>query len=140
MTYLFSIPGEPTGKARPRVYGKHAVTPEKTVLYENLVKMMAQESMAFGGRMLEGPLRIEVECLYSIPVSASKKKQREMAEGRIRPTKSPDADNCLKVVADALNGIMYKDDSQIVEALVTKNYDKSCRVIVTVGEIGVESE
>ena len=36
----FTVPGNPVGKARPRMTRSgHAYTPDKTVSYENLVKM-----------------------------------------------------------------------------------------------------
>ena len=55
-----------------------------------------------------------------------------MLDGIIRPTKKPDADNVLKVVADSLNHIAYKDDSQIVDAYVRKFYCEKPRIEVTI--------
>ena len=40
----------------------------------------------------------------------------------IWPTKRPDGDNVLKLVADALNGVAYEDDSQIVYMTIKKEY------------------
>ena len=127
--YKFTIPGEPTGKARPRVtkWGTH--TPEKTVLYENLVKT------CYDGPMMEGPLMIEVIAYYQIAKSASAKQKQAMMEMRIYPTKKPDADNILKIAADALNGIAYKDDSQIVIARIEKRYSDNPRVEVKLEEL-----
>ena len=45
-----------------------------------------------------------------------------MINGDILPTKKPDADNILKIIADALNGIAYADDKQVVTAEVQKLY------------------
>jgi Holliday junction resolvase RusA-like endonuclease len=55
-----------------------------------------------------------------------------MAEGKIRPAKKPDADNIMKAIADALNGIAYKDDSQIVNVTITKWYSDTPRVEVAI--------
>ena len=55
-----------------------------------------------------------------------------MADGKIRPTKKPDADNIMKAVADALNGIAYKDDSQIVNVTIAKWYSDTPRVEVAI--------
>ena len=74
----------------------------------------------------------EIEAYFSVPKSASKKKRAAMLTGDIRPTKKPDMDNILKTVADALNGIAYRDDSQIVRAIVDKYYDTAPRLIVTI--------
>lgn len=40
---------------------------------------------------------------------------------RERDTTKPDIDNVLKAVLDALNGVAYKDDSQVVEVRVVKH-------------------
>ena len=124
----FTIPGEPTGKGRPRVtkWGTH--TPEKTVLYENLVKT------CFNGEVLQGELEMNVVAYYQIAKSASKKQRELMMNLVIRPTKKPDCDNVLKIIADALNGIAYQDDSQIVRASIEKRYSDVPRVEVEVKE------
>ena len=57
-----------------------------------------------------------------IPKSASKKKQGAMKSGEIRHTKKPDLDNCIKFVKDCLNGIAWKDDSQVVRIVAYKHY------------------
>jgi Holliday junction resolvase RusA-like endonuclease len=126
----FTIPGEPTGKGRPRVTKFGTFTPEKTVSYENLIKV------TYPGKMLEGQLEIEVQAYYSIPKSTSKKRRELMMLGEIRPTKKPDCDNVLKIIADALNKIAYNDDSQIVRAVVEKYYCENPRVEVELREVG----
>lgn len=143
-TVSFLVPGEPVAKGRPR-FGIRKTrdggsyvsvrTPEKTVIYENHVKLEYIEQT--GGHRFDdnGMLEIEIEAYFSIPKSASKKKRALMLTGDIRPTKKPDMDNILKAVADALNGIAYRDDSQIVRATIDKYYDAAPRMIVTISEI-----
>ena len=138
------VPGEPVGKGRPRFGVRRSKdggayvsvrTPDKTVIYENQVKLEYREQT--GGQKFgdDCMLEIEIEAYYSIPKSASKKKRAAMLDGTVRPTKKPDADNVLKAVADSLNGIAYRDDSQIVRAVVDKFYDAAPRLIVTITEI-----
>lgn len=122
----FTIPGEPTGKGRPRVTKHGTYTPAKTVQYENLVKL------CYKGLYHEGPVAMEVKAFYKIPKSASKKKKELMERCELLPTKKPDCDNVLKIIADALNGIAYKDDSQIVMAIVKKQYAEKPRVEVEI--------
>jgi Holliday junction resolvase RusA-like endonuclease len=128
----FTIPGEPTGKGRPRVtkWGTH--TPEKTVLYENLVKLCYQEQC---GKYTEKPLIAVLSVYYSIPKSTPKKYIKPMLDGEIRPCKKPDIDNICKVIFDALNGIAYKDDTQIFEVHAVKWYDETPRVEVEFMEV-----
>ena len=135
----FSVPGEPQGKGRARVGSVNGrarmFTPQKTVAYEGLVAMAAQKAMD-GGPLLLGPCSIEVSCLFSIPRGWSKKKAAQALSGAIHPTKKPDADNVLKAVCDALNGVVWKDDTQAVEVRVRKLYAPLPCVTVTVGEVG----
>ena len=114
MTYYFKIPGEPTGKARPRVVKGHAFTPTKTVLYENLVKTSYQ------GPLFEGPVNVLITAVFGIPKSAGKAKREEMLRGRIMPSKRPDCDNIAKVICDGLNGAAWSDDAQVVTLTVHK--------------------
>lgn len=143
-TITFIVPGEPQGKGRPRFGVRKAAgggayvsvrTPDKTVIYENLIKMEYREQTGghrFGDTDM---LEIEIEAYYSIPKSTSKKKRVEMLKGMILPIKKPDADNVLKSVADSLNGIAYRDDSQIVSASIKKFYDSAPRLIVTISNM-----
>ncbi len=130
----FSIPGEPVGKARPRVVrnGSRTYTPEKTVNYEALVKVEFQRQ---GGRMMkDGPVKMRVVAWYGIPRSASKRKQEAMRGGLIRPTKKPDCDNVAKIIADALNGLAWRDDSQVVSLHVEKRFGEIPGVEVEIWE------
>ena len=54
----------------------------------------------------------------------------EMLENKVRPTKKPDCDNIAKIVLDALNGIAYYDDSQVVSLVVRKHYAETTHVKV----------
>ena len=134
----FTVPGVPFGKQRPRTINKggyaQTYTPNETVIYENLVKMcyIAKSFPKFDDK---DELRAEITAYYSIPKSASKKKRAAMIEGKIRPTKKPDADNIAKAICDALNGVAYRDDSSIVELLVKKYYSEEPRVEVNLTKI-----
>lgn len=135
MRISFIIPGEPCGKGRPRfTAGGRAYTPAKTANYETLVKWYYQQS-AKGFRFTDKPLKMMVTAYFQIPASASTKKKAEMRYGFIRPTKKPDWDNIGKIIADALNGVAYPDDAQIVEATVRKFYADDPRVEVEIEEV-----
>ena len=53
----------------------------------------------------------------------------------IRPTKKPDVDNVAKSILDSLNGMAYKDDSQVVECIVRKWYADEPKVKVKLMEV-----
>ncbi len=136
----FVIPGEPQGKGRPRfsVNSRRGFvqvhTPERTAVYENLVKVeyMAQcKGDPFPDKAM---LRMDIKAYFAIPKSASKKAKAEMAAGARRPVKKPDADNIIKTIADALNGIAYHDDSQIVSVNLEKYFSEKPRVEAEITE------
>lgn len=137
----FLIPGSPQGKARARTYYNAnlkrtiTMTPDKTANYENLIKLSFIQQKPAEFEQLSGELRMEIKAFYQVPKSASKKVKQFMLEGHTRPTKKPDADNVIKVIADALNGIAYYDDRQIVELSISKHYSEIPRVVVTLGNI-----
>lgn len=135
----FTVPGEPQGKGRPRFARQsgRTYTPAKTAAYENLVKL-EYEKAAKGKRFPDGhALGMRVEMYYSIPKSVSKIMREHMMLGRIKPTKKPDCDNCLKAIADALNHIAYRDDALIVKAEVEKYYSDRPRVDVSIWLEGI---
>ena len=113
----FTVYGEPKGKGRPRFNTKtgHAITPKDTVSYENLVKLEWQT--AYGTE--------------SFPKAA-------MLAGEIRPTKKPDMDNVVKIIADSLNNLAYYDDTQIVDCQCRKFYSENPRVEVTIINLSKE--
>jgi Holliday junction resolvase RusA-like endonuclease len=130
----FTVPGEPQGKARARTGKGFSYTPEKTVIYENLIKISYSQvckTIFEPGK----PLEMVVRAYYSIPKSYTKGKRLAAKHNIIRPTKKPDADNVLKVVADALNKTAYDDDTQIVRAVVEKYFGEVARVEVELREV-----
>lgn len=134
MKVKFTIPGDPKGKGRHRTTRDgRSYTPRETVVYENLVKAMYYQSCG-QARFGDEPLDMRVVAYYRIPESASKKKREAMINGEIRPQIKPDWDNVGKIVSDALNGIAYRDDKQIVDAQTRKFYSEQPRVVVTLQE------
>lgn len=134
MEVKFTILGEPKGKGRPRFCRNtgHAITPKDTVNYETLVHMecVAQcEEFRFPD---DAMLDMRIRAYYSIPKSASKKKRAAMIIGEIRPTKKPDMDNVVKIIADSLNQVAYRDDTQIVDCQCRKFYSDNPRVEVMI--------
>ena len=136
MRVRFEILGEPEGKGRPRFRraGQYVTTytPDKTVAYENLVKLeyrrQCDDYMFAEGVALD----VRITAYYGIPKSTSKKKRADMETFKIRPMKKPDTDNVVKVILDSLNSIAYKDDVQVVDCQVRKFYGATPRVVVTI--------
>ncbi|HCE0302854.1 TPA: RusA family crossover junction endodeoxyribonuclease [Pseudomonas aeruginosa] len=132
---MFTVPGEPVGKGRPRIgrVGAHArmFTPEKTANYEGLIAHAGHQAM-LGRALLEGPVMVELDIALSIPQSMSKKRKSLALAGGLYPTKKPDMDNVIKAIYDGLNGVVWKDDVQVVKAVVGKRYGETPGVRVKV--------
>lgn len=117
-----SIPGEPVAKGRPRfTRGGHAYTPSKTRYYEWQIQQAARRAMN-GRAPLEGPLAVNVQVFLHIPASWSKKKRVAALAGTVLPIIRPDIENFSKGALDGMNGIVYRDDSQVVSLYARKNY------------------
>lgn len=136
-TVAFVIPGTPVGKGRPKFARRGnfvtAYTPEKTASYENLVKMAAAKAMA-GRQIIIGAVCVGIHLFVTPPASWSQKKQREAISGAggVYPTSKPDVDNVIKGIFDAMNEIVWKDDKQVVDVVVSKRYCTTARAVVEV--------
>lgn len=137
----FIINGRPQGKARARTVrnkytGKvHSYTPENTGDYEDLIRWSYKQAGGeyYGDRLIA----VTINAFYPIPKSYSKKKKMACISREIRPTTKPDLDNLIKAILDALNGVAYYDDNQVVSLLVNKYYGERGYVLVAVEPLEV---
>lgn len=132
----FHVDLNPVPKGRPR-FSKiggfvRTYTPKKTADYESLIKTQAQAAMTT--EPLESPVAVYLYFRLPIPRSYPKKRSKACLEGLERHSKKPDLDNLAKSVTDALNGVIYLDDSQIVSLHLTKVYSAVPGVDVMVRE------
>lgn len=72
------------------------------------------------------PVSIGIEFHFMRPKSISAKK-------RPYPVTRPDLDKLVRAVLDALTGMAYKDDSQVLELKASKFYGEREGVRITVG-------
>jgi len=134
---FFTVPGPPVGKARARIVYREGVgeykgfTPEKTKVAEEEIGYLAHHQWA-GKALLEGPVALMVRSYFPIPRSWSRKRQALALNGELLPTVKPDLDNCTKLVSDALTGIIWKDDSQVIFIRGRKLYSDKPRTEISV--------
>jgi Holliday junction resolvase RusA-like endonuclease len=129
---IIELLGEPKGKGRPRFVRRtgHAFTPQRTASYEAMLRHEA--ALAMDERSpLEGALRVQVGAYFAVPQSWSAKKRAAALGGAIRPTKRPDWENVAKML-DAFNGVIWRDDAQVVSGLIEKYYSDRPRLRVEV--------
>jgi Holliday junction resolvase RusA-like endonuclease len=129
---IYSVEGDPVGKQRPRFSRGRTYTPKKTVDYETIIASKASQAMG-SSEPLQTPVAIFIWISHAIPASYYKKRKEACLNGLDWP-KKPDLDNVAKVFLDAMNGIVYKDDVQVVKLRVSKRYDIEAHVDVLVRE------
>ena len=109
-----TIPGKPVPKGRPRISvirGRpHAYTPETT--------RAAEEAMAWHLRsawpgVVDEEAWFYVECTFYVPKLT-------------RSTRRGDGDNFLKLVCDSATGIIWKDDSQVLDWIARVREGEPC--------------
>ena len=136
LVVTFSVDGDPVPKGRPRFARRgqfvQTYTDSKTLEYETLVGFKARQAIG-ASEPLKGALIVFLYLRYAVPLSYSKKRKEACLSGQEYP-KRIDIDNCYKSITDAMNGIVYLDDSQIVEAHITKVYHEQGGANVMVQE------
>lgn len=113
--YLWLFLNEtPTAKGRPRFSKFGTYTPSKTKHAEDLIKYKVMAQMAADDKpKLNKPIAVRLVLRFVYP-------------GKIRAlfpvakTTRPDVDNLVKLVLDALNGVVWEDDAQVAEIQCTK--------------------
>ena len=134
---VYSVYGEPVGKGRPRFARRgnfvSTYSPQKTKTYEDEIRLMAKAAMG-ASEALETPVTVAIYIRVGIPKSFSKQKRKDALANIERPTKKPDIDNIAKCFLDAMNGIVYLDDKQVVSLHITKEYAETPAVDVMVKE------
>lgn len=76
---------------------------------------------------VEGPLAVALRFVLPRP--------RSLPKREVFPAKRPDAENLAKAVLDAMQGVVYRDDSQIVRLTIAKDYGPSPGVVIRVERV-----
>lgn len=136
MKYNFEINDKAIGKQRPRYSSKtgRMYTPTATRSFEEKVKWAFTSKYNIATELSTNPFKAKITAIFEPPKSISKKKREELLFS-VDYTKKPDADNIAKAILDSLNGLAYKDDSQVSALLVFKDYGEKNKIIVELEEI-----
>ena len=131
----FVIPERPRPKLRHRMIGRRLKTGACACKALKDPKTRVDEALfaahAHGHRPaapLEGPLAVELLFVF---VPAKDKRKRAHA-GELAHVIRPDVDNLSKLALDAMNGVFWVDDTQIVSLTARKTYGKRDRTEVTI--------
>lgn len=113
---LLKIPGTPCAKKAE---------------YEQLIAVYASAAMK-NAPLLEHSVRLHIGIYCKVPGRWSKKRRASALGGMERPSTISGIDHIIKTVADGMNGIVWIDDSQIVELVCSKHYALEPHVNVSV--------
>jgi len=129
------VKGKPIAKARPRFArcGKFVRTydPQETEESRFLFEVQKQ----WNRPPIETPLKVRCSFEMPIPKSTSRKKTWAMIKDEIKHTKKPDISNLIKFIEDCLNGVVWKDDSQIIYLAGGKFYSEEPKTIIMIEEV-----
>lgn len=130
--------GDPVAQGRPRFSRRggfvKAYDPAKCRDYKTYVRMIAAQHAP--ASPVEGAVVFSLRIYRAIPKGMPKYKRAAALAGTLRPTTKPDVSNVLKGVEDALKGVWYKDDSQIIGFdELGKWYDERPRIEIMMREL-----
>lgn len=137
MTLLasFEVTLEPVAKERPRAAGNgHFYTPKKTQEFEQKIRLAAIGQLPAGFVIPTGPVQLRVFTVSSIPKSWKAAERYAAATGQLYP-KRGDLDNRVKAISDALNGVYYLDDIQVVSLRADMAYGLEPKISVAVYDV-----
>ena len=114
-------------------FGTHAYDDKKYADWKDVARYCAAKEM--GARPpLACAIDFKLKIYFEIPESWSGRKKQQALRGLLRPVITPDYDNLAKAAADALTGIVIRDDKFIVQATIEKWYSNRPRVEMEVRE------
>lgn len=115
---------DPVPKGRPRFTRTgHAFTDKKTLKAEAEIRKAALAE--WGKRPFEGAVELIIQFTFKKPKSNKKPMH----------TQRPDLDNCAKLVSDAINGVAFLDDCQVVSIACTKGWGERGEIALAVVEV-----
>lgn len=137
MQIHFQVEGDPKGKGRPRFSRvgnfTKVYTDKQTLTYEAMIATFAKQAMG-GTELIKTPVSVFLYVRLPVPQSYSKKRRDACLSGLEKPCKKPDIDNIAKTYLDAMNGVIFVDDTQVIDLHVKKLYSVVAGVDVMVME------
>ncbi len=126
------VPGAPVPWARAGRAGRRSFTRPPQAVHRRKIQTAAA---ALDVPRLLGAVRLDVIFEYEPPKSWRRADREFAIDTRQPKTTTPDQDNLVKLVADALSGIAFQDDKQVADGRTIKRYAAEARTIITIQPI-----
>lgn len=130
----FPINITPMGAVRMTGRGKWVKPAAKR--YLDYKAKIGWEAKKYIKKPLSGPIEVTLAFYFPIPKSWSNQKKEDANDQQIMPLVKPDIDNCVKGIFDALNGIAWDDDRNVVQLQTFKRYGNTPGIVITIKEVG----
>lgn len=131
---FFTFEIEPVPQLRPRVSSRggyvRVYDPPKVKNFKNLLRSLAVNQYA--RPPLLGALSVSLTFYRPVQKSISQSERERRLSNESKPVVKPDTDNYIKATLDALNGILWHDDAQIVKIIGEKRYSDHPKITVSV--------
>ena len=130
---FFTFDIEPVPQLRPRVSSRPYVRvydPPKVKKFKSLLRSLAVNQYA--RPPLIGPLSVSLTFYRPVQKSISQSERERRLSNNSKPVVKPDTDNYIKSTLDALNGVLWHDDAQIVKIMGEKRYSDHPKITVSV--------
>ena len=128
MEMLIVVMGKPIPLKRPRKSGNKFYDSQVKLKEDFIWKAKSQIPSSFCPFI--SPLELYLEFYMPIPSSWSKKKQLKVSGNS--HSKKPDLSNLIKFVEDALNKVIWEDDSYISKIHAKKMYSPEPKTVIDV--------
>lgn len=101
--------------------------------YKKALKVLALRQ--WRNPSLAGPIKIEIVFKMQLPFKFNRSQKEDALQGLIVPASKPDGDNMEKALLDAMNGLLWVDDKQIVSCKWNKVYSEKPGIILAFEEV-----
>ena len=130
MITTITIPGKPRPlkRARRSANGGMYDPPENVAEKQRIA--YAVKAAAIDLTLADGPVKLTVFARFARPKAHRKANGTLRDSAPVYHTQKPDGSNILKLVEDALTGIAWRDDAQIWDATITKDWDSSDSLVI----------
>lgn len=131
---FFTFEIEPVPQLRPRVSSRggyvRVYDPPKVANFKRILRSLAVNQYA--RPPLLGPLSVSLTFYRPVQKSISQTERERRLSNESKPVVKPDTDNYIKSTLDALTGVLWHDDAQIVKITGGKRYSDHPKITVSV--------